>query len=229
MRSKKCSFLEALHYIQSVLHLETERKVGFLYEEEAEPERTDDWELLNKYERLMQGRRPKQELAYARFPPTLIDYYSKVYPVEWQRDGISCEAMDKFNIRFSVVNNEIIIPHYDISGELVGIRSRALDVAKVNAGFKYMPTQLESTDGKDFRHSLRNHLYGLDKNKEAIKRIGKCLISEGELSPLSIFPFTNGVLLCRANGQLSRKAKVVREPKPTHHGQGNTVGRLCVY
>jgi hypothetical protein len=44
-----------------------------------------------------------------------------------ERDGITRAAMDKYNIRFSISQNKIIIPHYNVFGQLVGIRGRALN------------------------------------------------------------------------------------------------------
>ena len=57
----------------------------------------------------------------------LLDCFINFYPPEWLNDGISEQTMDKFNIRYSTIQNKIIIPHYNINNELVGIRGRALN------------------------------------------------------------------------------------------------------
>ena len=42
----------------------------------------------------------------------LNDYFAP----EWLNDGISVKAMKKFNIRYSISQNKIIIPHYSADG-----------------------------------------------------------------------------------------------------------------
>ena len=110
-------------------------------------------------------------------PEELLDIYIKYYPVEWLNDGISPEAMDKFNIRFSPTENKIIIPHYDINGNLIGIRGRALNPEEVELLGKYMPVQIE---GKWYSHPLSLNLYGLNITKENIKKTGIAYLGEAE-------------------------------------------------
>lgn len=123
---------------------------------------SDDWELLNKYTKKssITPVAPKRII-----PPNLLEYYADVPPIEWMRDGISKETLQKYHIHFNIADNEAIIPHYDMDGNLIGIRSRSFDEAKIAAGCKYMPTILQ---GEDFRHPLRNYLYGLNFVKEGI-------------------------------------------------------------
>jgi len=111
------------------------------------------------------------------YPNGLIDCFTKFYPPEWLNDGISKSAMDKFNIRYSVPQNKIIIPHYNVNGELVGIRGRALNEWEVENIGKYMPVQIE---GKWYSHPLSLNLYGLNFTKENIKRTGICFLGEAE-------------------------------------------------
>lgn len=113
------------------------------------------------------------------YPNGIIDCFIKFYPVEWLMDNITPTAMDKYNIRFSVTQNKIIIPHYNINGELVGIRGRALDPFEVENFGKYMPVQIE---GKWYSHPLSLNLYGLNYNKDNIKKDGICYIFESEKS-----------------------------------------------
>ena len=100
---------------------------------------TEGFETV-KYNSLSEKYRTrKQEQVLEIYPKGLIDTFIKKYPVEWLEDGISKEAMDKYNIRFSISQNKIIIPHYNVYGELIGIRGRALDPEEVETIGKYMP------------------------------------------------------------------------------------------
>jgi len=121
------------------------------------------------------------------YPKGLLDCFTKYYPVEWLDDGISCEAMDKYDIRYSISQNKIIIPHFDATGAMIGIRGRALNPEEAELLGKYMPVQIE---GKWYSHPLSLNLYGLDKNKENIKRTGIAILVEAEKSVLQANSFT---------------------------------------
>lgn len=172
MRSLQCDFYHALLHIQGLLGIRLERKVGIVQQ------KVDDWNLIDKYANRI---RNATNDSLKEFPASLVSYYTKAYPEEWRNDNIVPSAMDTYHIHFDVAKNEIIIPHYDINGRLIGIRSRVLDPYAVAAGFKYVPTTLE---GNDFRHQLRNNLYGLYQNQETIRRTGKLVIFEAEKSVL---------------------------------------------
>ena len=120
------------------------------------------------------------------YPNGLMDIFVKYYPVEWIREGISTEAMEKFNIRFSPSQNKIIIPHYNINGELVGIRGRALNEWEIENVGKYMPVQIEN---KWYSHPLSLNLYGLNFTKENIRKSGIAYLFEAEKSVLQMESF----------------------------------------
>lgn len=137
--------------------------------------------LRDKYGRV------KQEKELPEYNPGALDTFVKHYPPEWLRDGISKEAMDKFGIRYSISQNKIVIPHYDVNGRLVGIRGRALNEWEIENVGKYMPVRLEQTW---YKHPLSMNLYGLYENKENIKRTGICYVFESEKSVMQLESFT---------------------------------------
>lgn len=75
----------------------------------------------------------------------------------WKADGISEEAMKKFNIKFSLGQNKIVIPHKDIDGKLVGIRARSINKEDVEYA-KYMPIKVGDVI---YNHQLGFNLYGI--------------------------------------------------------------------
>ena len=130
-------------------------------------------------------RRPEQ-IQLPTYPEGILRTFTKFYPPEWLNDGISKQAMDNFNILYSIPQNKIIIPHYNIDNELVGVRGRALNEWEVENIGKYMPVQIE---GKWYSHPLSLNLYGLNKTKENIKETGICFIFEAEKSVLQMDNF----------------------------------------
>ena len=126
-------------------------------------------------------KRKKREATLECYPAGVLDIFEKIYPTQWLEEGITKAAMDKFNIRFSISQNKIIIPHYNINGDLVGIRGRALNTWEIENIGKYMPVQIEQ---KWYKHPLSLNLYGLNITKENIKKNGYVCLFEGEKSVL---------------------------------------------
>ena len=46
--------------------------------------------------------------------------------LSWEREGITPEIMKIHNIRYNPCTQAIVIPHYDINNNLIGIRERTL-------------------------------------------------------------------------------------------------------
>ena len=138
------------------------------------------------------SRRADYELRKNRrqlptYPKGILEVFVKKYPIEWLNDHISREAMDKFDILYSIAQNKIIIPHFDASGALVGIRGRALNPWEVENVGKYMPIQIEN---KWYSHPLSLNLYGLEHTKENIKKYRICYVFESEKSVLQFESFS---------------------------------------
>lgn len=146
--------------------------------------------IKNKYVQ----RKDRKELIV--YPDKILDVFIKKYPLEWERDGITRAAMDKYNIRFSISQNKIIIPHYNVFGQLVGIRGRALNEWEIENIGKYMPVQIEQ---KWYSHPLSLNLYGLNKNYTNINKFQIAYVFESEKACLQCeaFSFPNcSVAVC---------------------------------
>lgn len=153
----------------------------------------DEYDLFNRYLNRNQSLNNPQ-LTY--YPKDLINFYSKIYPVEWLNEGITSKAMDKFNIRFDIAHNKIIIPHYDKNNNLIGIRGRALNPEDIALGQKYMPVTIEKTT---YKYPTAYNLYGLNFTYKAIQKHKKAIIFEAEKSVLkceSIYGDNNFAVAC---------------------------------
>lgn len=142
-------------------------------------------------------KKPQKLSIYSE---NVLAAFEKIYPQDWLKEGISKETIDKYNILFSISQNKIIIPHYDVKGNLVGIRGRAEDEYEIENLGKYMPVQIEGTW---YSHPLSLNLYGLNITLEAIKRTGFCILFEGEKSVLKMDTYygnnNNAVAVCGSN------------------------------
>lgn len=122
----------------------------------------------------------KPEVNLEVIDPKILNIYTHFYTPEWITDGISIEAMKTFNILYSIQQNKIIIPHYDINNNLIGIRGRALNPEDLEIG-KYMPVAIGD---KVYKHPLGYNLYGLNLNKDNIRKRKMAFIFESEKAVL---------------------------------------------
>lgn len=129
----------------------------------------------------------------------VLDCFEPCRAIEWLNDGISTKTLDRFNIKYSSTRNKIVIPHYDVNDNLVGIRGRALNEEEAEIFGKYVPLRVEQTI---YKHPLSLNLYGLNMAKDNIKKYGICYIFEGEKSVLQLDSFNMphcGVAACGSN------------------------------
>lgn len=141
----------------------------------------------------------RKEVMLPEYSSNVLDCFVRQYPSEWLGDGITAEAMDKFNICYSISQNKIIIPHYDVANRLVGIRGRALNDWEIENIGKYTPIQIEQTW---YKHPLSMNLYGLNITKDNIRKKGVCFLVESEKAVMQMesFSFPNcAAAVCGSN------------------------------
>ena len=184
-------FYKCVNYVYSVLGID--KRKGFIKTTTL----SDDWSIFKKY---LTAKPESDSIVLDTCSPNILGLFSQIYPNEWLQEGISKSAMDKYNIRFDVSNNKIIIPHYDLGGNLIGIRGRALDKYEVDNGRKYMPICIET---QWYNHPTAYNLYGLYQNLNAITSLKKIIIFEAEKSVLKCETFYGdnnfSVAVCGSN------------------------------
>jgi hypothetical protein len=84
--------------------------------------------------------------------------------------------MNNRNICYDPKNCGIVIPHYDIDGNLIGIRERTL-IKENEVNGKYRPALLNR---QLYNHPLSFNLYNLNNSKENIARMKKAFVFESE-------------------------------------------------
>ncbi len=156
------SFVEAVDYVKKFIHGEVKPR--------ARSNTNYDIEKY-KYNTVI----PELE----EYNHSILDYFTVYHHPAWIKDGILPETMDKFNIRFSLGQNKIIIPHYDIKNRLIGIRGRALEKKEIDEFGKYRPIQVGETI---YTHPLQFNLYGINFHQNGINKRRSALLVEGEKS-----------------------------------------------
>ena len=133
-----------------------------------------------------------------KYDPIVFNAFSNYRIKEWLNEGIAEKTMDKFNIKYSVSSNQVIIPYYNIDKKLIGIRVRNLDEKKP----KYMPLMFE---GKNYTFSQSKHLYGVYENQEEIKNTKNVILFEGEKSVLKMYSNDNKIALAVGGSSIHRE------------------------
>lgn len=142
-------------------------------------EKLKDWEVLNNYEQINKDEQ-EQRVELRIFDNKILQYLPRPRIITWEQEGIKKEVMDHRGIAYDPKNQGIVIPHYDINNQLVGIRERTLIKEEENFG-KYRPAIL---NGVMYNHPLGFNLYNLNNSKDNIKIIKKVIVYEGEKSSL---------------------------------------------
>ena len=153
----------------------------------------------------------QEEINLIEYDKKVLDVFRWMPTVEWLTEGISEEVMRKFNIMYYDYQNKIVIPHYDINNRLIGIRGRALDPVEAELYGKYTPLKVENTI---YRHPLSFNLYGINNNKEDIKKYKTAIIFEGEKSVLKygdMYGYNIAVASCGSNLNLRQIELLVKE------------------
>jgi len=135
-----------------------------------------DWNILNNYEKNNSYEPRKQIVELKHYDDKILKNLPRPRISIWEQEGIKKEVIKKYNIAYDPVNEGIIIPHYDIDGNLIGIRERTLIKEQEDYG-KYKPARI---NGILYNHPLGFSLFNLNNSKENIKALQKAVIFESE-------------------------------------------------
>lgn len=164
-------FQKAINWISIKLNLDN-HVYGF-----GKQEQISDWEFIKKYKKNKKVK-PKDKILVP-YDKNILNIFQHFYCQSWIEEGISVETMKKYNILYSTWQQKIIIPHYDMNNNLIGVRSRALLPDDIELFGKYSPFKIGN---KFYNHSLGLNLFGLNHNINAIQKKRKIMLVEAEKS-----------------------------------------------
>ena len=146
---------------------------------EDNQEASEDWQIINNFKRNKEKNQP-QIVELKTYDNKVLRYLPHPHIIPWEAEEITFDIMESRGICYDPMNEGIVIPHYDIDGNLIGIRERTL--IKENEVYgKYRPAVI---NGKMYNHPLGFSLYNLNNSKKAISIFKKAIVFEGEKSCL---------------------------------------------
>lgn len=162
-------------------------------------EQISDWEFIRSYKRQIK-KSSVETKPLVPYDKNILKIFRNWYTEDWINEGISIETMKKYKTMYSPWQQKIIIPHFDINNQLIGVRGRSMMENDIKVFGKYSPFKV----GKRFyNHALGQNLYGLNNNIMAIQRKRKIMLVEAEKSVLqadTMFGEDNfTVALCGSN------------------------------
>jgi len=183
MKLFNCDFNKAIRILEKKFNVSNFNVGNFVDESNIELNENIDIPSIDVARTLNKG----SDVPEIEIPPidkNIINSFYDIYPSSWLKEGISKESMNKYHIKFDVLNHRIIIPAFRSDGELIGIRCRDIDENRLrNGGSKYYPIFF---NGKVLRWPTGSSLYGLDISKDSIKKNKKVILFEGEKSVLKL-------------------------------------------
>lgn len=175
MSAKNINFIDAYKYVCDFKNISNSKKLRTgIQKKEIQ---NYDLDFLNLYS----YSKKEYKIELPKYDEYILNMFDDYLPLSWHEEGINEEISTYFNIKYYMNQNRAIIPHYDILGNLVGIRSRGFFKSDVDSGKKYMPITIQ---GLTYRYPMSFNLYGIYQNKENIKQIRKAVIFESEKSVL---------------------------------------------
>jgi hypothetical protein len=169
-------FKEAFKYVCNFKNISFNgvRKKGFKINEKEDK----DLDFLKLHKTIS---REKSIKLLPSYNDKILQIFDNYFPIEWENEGICKSSGERFGIKIYFSQMQIIIPHRDIRGELVGIRCRNYKNSLVDNGMKYIPIEIE---GLTYKYPMSFNLYGIYQNKENIKKTKRVIIAESEKSSL---------------------------------------------
>lgn len=121
----------------------------------------------------------KQELK--TYDELVLDKYLKLPHYNLVKEGILPKMQEKFGICFHEEYGNILFPHRNIEGKLIGIKARVTDTLLELSGQKYF---------YELPYPKSLSLYGIYENKDLIKEKGYVIVVEGEKSTIKLHGFS---------------------------------------
>lgn len=164
---------------------------------------SEDWKIFNRHQKISELDISSKELELPTYNLSMLEFYPQPEIINWTKEGISKEVCDYMGIHYDPVDGNILIPHKNEYGELIGIRQRTLVQEQEQYG-KYRPWKYGQ---QLYNHPLAFNLYNLNVAKENIQKSGIAIVAESEKAALqytSFFGLKNNICVAVCGNTLSK-------------------------
>lgn len=140
-----------------------------------------DWQFFKRYDYTKSSLQKPQLKSY---DSSILSHFYYPRILSWEDEGINDNVIKENFIGYYPGQEQITIPHFDINGNLIGIRGRFLAEEDAQRYGKYRPLLVNK---QLYSHPLSMNLYHLNKSKENIQKTRIAIIFESEIIALVHF------------------------------------------
>ena len=208
-----CGSMDILQVVQNVLNCNLGQAINYIREKFGfytstfhfgfdNTIHTNDLEIVNSFMEQRQIVKSEEWKPFNVIDESILNTYYDYYHPSFYDDGISYEVLNKFEVKYDILNYRVIIPHRYTDGSLIAVRCRNLDEDLIKIGRKYVPIVY---DGKLLSAPTRQYYYGLYQNEENIRKCKKVILVESEKAVMqyeTMFPNGN-ITLALSSSHLS--------------------------
>lgn len=189
-----------ISFIQAYNKCSTARAIRILKEYLNIDEAEEPVECLSSAKIAKVFRHTPPQLKNMKCEPISEDYmnryeFNKDRLKQWNDEGISYDAMERFCVRYDPISNRVVFPIRDYNGNIVNISGRTLDEDYKAKGLRKY-TYFKSIGTIDT-------LYGWSENREEIQKRNQVILFEGAKSVMKAlaygFPNTSAILTSHLN------------------------------
>lgn len=170
---------------------------------EEQREENNGWSNLNRFKQIQQIPIVSSKIDYKVYDGSFLGHLPHPIIQPWVDEGIDQNVMERRGICYNPISGGVVIPHYNISGDLIGVRERTLVKENEKYG-KYRPLVMNN---KIYNHPLGLNLYNLNWSKDNIKTSKSAIIGEGEkfcLTYASLFGEDNDITVATCGSSFSK-------------------------
>lgn len=187
MKIQEIQFNKTMTFRQSLIWVAQYFGIAGSYVEDEAVNIIKDWAVFKQYEKTKERNKNKNLMSLKTYDPSILKCFNyKVNITPWLDEFITLEIIKKTNISYYPGEEQIIIPHYDINNNLIGIRGRSVIQTEIENYGKYRPIKIKQTL---YSHPLGLNLYGINWAKDNIKTLKKAIVFESEKSVLQYMSF----------------------------------------
>jgi hypothetical protein len=165
---------------------------------------SEDWKIFAAYEKINGLEYEKgNKVSLPIVDQDILKYYPQPVILPWIEDNINPDICDFMGIRYDPVGGNILIPHRNTDGDIIGIRQRTLIKDQEKYG-KYRPWRR----GRQlYNHPLGFNLYGFYEAKSNIEKTKMAIVVESEKSVLQSMSYlgtANNIAVAVCGSSLSK-------------------------
>lgn len=208
-----CGSMDIIQLIQNVLDCDFWKAVNYIKEKFGfhnssfhygfeNTIHTNDLDVIDSLLNQRKIVKKDEWKPFKNIDESILREYYDFYHRSFYEDGISPATLEKFEIKYDILNYRVIIPHRNRDGKIIAIRCRNLDEELVESGRKYTPIV---HNGKLLSAPTSQYFYGLYQNEDIIRMCKKVILVESEKAVMqyeTMFPDKN-ITLALSSSHLS--------------------------